>query len=81
MEPILTLLFLTALLLFHQLHRCTGRRSILYSLATGLTMGLAVLTEQVVGLVILPGLLIYEMYSYRKRGGEGYLAGRTYSAA
>ena len=72
LEPILTVLFLAALLLFHQSHRCTGRKSILYSLASGLTIGLAILTKQVVGLVILPGLLIDEIYSCRKRGGEGY---------
>jgi 4-amino-4-deoxy-L-arabinose transferase-like glycosyltransferase len=74
LEPILTVLFLAALLLFHQSHRCTGRKSILYSLASGLTIGLAILTKQVVGLVILPGLLIYEIYSCKKRGGKGYWA-------
>jgi len=74
LEPLLTFFFLAALLLFHQSHRCTTSKSILYSFASGLAIGLAILTKQVVGLVILPALLIYEIYHWRCRGGEGHLA-------
>jgi 4-amino-4-deoxy-L-arabinose transferase-like glycosyltransferase len=74
LEPLLTFFFLAALLLFHQSHRCTTSKSILYSFASGLAIGLAILTKQVVGLVILPALLIYEIYHWRCRGGGGHLA-------
>ena len=73
LEPLLTFLFLGALLLFHQSHRCPPKKSILYALGTGLAIGLAVLTKQVVGLVILPALLIYEISSWRKGMGNRFL--------
>ena len=66
LEPFLTFLFLAALLLFHHSHRGSPRKSILYALASGLTIGLAILTKQVVGLVILPAFLIYEIFSWKK---------------
>jgi 4-amino-4-deoxy-L-arabinose transferase-like glycosyltransferase len=73
LEPLLTFFFLATLLFFHQSHSGIGKKAIPYGLASGLAIGLAILTKQVVGLVILPALLIYEVYSLRKRGGMDYL--------
>jgi 4-amino-4-deoxy-L-arabinose transferase-like glycosyltransferase len=74
LEPILMLLFLAALLLFSRSHSSRSRRGVLlYSLATGLLIGLAILTKQAVGLLILPALILCEIISWSRGEGEGRL--------